>query len=142
MCTQSCSGGVQYSLKRVHAHSIMFKGCSILTQRHSHAINHIQGVFNTHSKAFVRTQSHSGGVQYSLKGVHMHSIRFRRLSHSLKGIHMHSIAFKGCSIHSHSCYVRSKNNRSIKEFGNSLNFLHQLPHGINSTLCKHNFHVA
>jgi hypothetical protein len=38
--------------------------------------------------------------------------------------------------------VRSKNNRSIKAFWNLLNFLHQLPHGVKSTFCKHNFHVA
>ena len=39
----------------VPAHSIAFRGCSILTQRRSCALNPIQGVFNTHSKVFMRT---------------------------------------------------------------------------------------
>ena len=46
----------------------------------------------------MRTQSHSGGVQYSLKDIDGHSIAFRGCSHSLKGVHMHAIAFRGCSI--------------------------------------------
>jgi len=75
---------------------------------------------NTHSKAFMQTQSHSGFVQYSLKVNHAHSLPFSCLyNHSkvftrtqlysghvqyqLKGIHVHSIMVShGQSIHTHS----------------------------------------
>ena len=54
MCSQWVFRGVQYSLKGIHVHSIAFRGCSILTQRCSCAISHVQGVLNY--------------VPYSLKG--------------------------------------------------------------------------
>jgi len=84
---------------------------SILTQRYSCTLHHIQGVFNTHSKAFPHTQLCSGDVQHSLKSVDAHSIVFRGCSHSLKGIHVHSIVFRGCShllkgIHVHSISIQ------------------------------------
>jgi hypothetical protein len=58
----------------------VFRGCSILTQSHSRALSSIQGVFNTHSKTFTCTQQHSGGIQYSLTGIHVHPIAFRGCS--------------------------------------------------------------
>ena len=58
----------------------VFRGCSILTQLHSRALSSIQRVFNTHSKAFTCTHKRSRGVQYSLKGIHVHSQAFRACS--------------------------------------------------------------
>ena len=55
-----CSGAVQYLLNCMQVHSVAFRGCSTLTQRHSRALNSIQRVFNTHSQVFMCTQSHSG----------------------------------------------------------------------------------
>ena len=108
--------------------------CSI----HAHSMG-VQGVFNTHSLAFTCTQKHSGGVQYSLTGVHAHSQVFRACSvltqirtfswpdhseshstmtqrrsctrigcsgavqYSLIGVHAHSQVFMGCSILTHWC---------------------------------------
>ena len=46
-----CSGGVQHSLKGIHMHSTAFRGYSILTRRHSCALNSIQGLFNSHTNA-------------------------------------------------------------------------------------------
>jgi hypothetical protein len=54
----------KYLLKVIHAHSMG-----------------VQGVFNTHSLAFMPTHKHSGNVQYSLKGIQGHSQVFR--GHSL-----------------------------------------------------------
>jgi hypothetical protein len=42
-----CLGGVQYSLIGIHVHSQLFRGCSILTQRHSRALTSIQGMFSS-----------------------------------------------------------------------------------------------
>jgi len=52
----------------------------VFTQLRSPALISIQGVFNTHSMAFTCTQQHSGGIQYSLNGIHVHSITFRGCS--------------------------------------------------------------
>ena len=78
--THKHSGGVQYWPKGIHAHSQVFRGCSILTQRCSCTLTSIQGVFNTVSKAFMHTHKHSVVVQYWLKGVHAHSQAFRGCS--------------------------------------------------------------
>lgn len=129
-------------------------------------------LFNIHSKAFTPTQLHSGGGQNSLKGAHIHPIalmgwshshngmqihllRSGGCSHSLKGDHVHSVnsgAVRRCShslngIHDTLCNLFAltlcaKSNCSLKECANSLNFLQQLPCGINSTVFNHNFHVA
>ena len=64
----------------------------------SKAFMHTQscsGGVHTHSKAFTHTQLHSGVVQYSLKGIHVHSITFRGCSHSVKGVHTLSISVQG-----------------------------------------------
>jgi hypothetical protein len=47
MCTHKHSGCVRYSLKGVHVHSQAFRGCSILTQRHSCALTSIQGALSS-----------------------------------------------------------------------------------------------
>jgi hypothetical protein len=105
----------------------VFRGCSILTQSCPHTLSSIQGVFNTHSKAFTCTHKCSGGIQYSLAVIHAHSIVFRGCSiqtqmrsfswshhgelhsimtqwrpcaligcsHSLNGIHAHSMGVQG-----------------------------------------------
>jgi hypothetical protein len=53
------------------------QGMFPLTHWHSHALTSIQGVFSTHSKVFTHTHKYSGGVQYWLKGVHVHSQALR-----------------------------------------------------------------
>jgi hypothetical protein len=132
-CTHKHSGRVQYWLKGIHAHSQAFRGCSILTQRHSCALTNVQGVlssdtneiflmvtawwvaFNNDSMAFMRTQWEftltqwhscalnecSGGVQYSLIGIHVHSMGVQGM---FPLTHWHSCKLNGCSgaVHTHS----------------------------------------
>jgi hypothetical protein len=77
----SCAlNGCSHSLIGIHAHSQAFRVCSVLTQRCSHALTSVQGVFNTDSKGFMRTHKCSGHVQYWLKGIHVHSQAFRECS--------------------------------------------------------------
>ena len=115
-------------------------GVQGLLNTHSIPFTHtqcVQGVFNTHSKAFTCTQQHSGGIQYSLAGIHAHSTAFRGCSiltqmqsfswshhseshsimtqwqsctligcsHSLNGVHAHSMGVQGLFplTHCHSC---------------------------------------
>ena len=89
-----------------------FQTFQILLQRHSLALNVCSGAVHTHSKAFTHTQYHLGGVQYSLKGIHTHSITFRSCSiltqsHSFSWSHhgkSHSIMTQW---HSHALNGRS-----------------------------------
>ena len=87
-------------------HSVVFRGCSTLTQRHSCALNHVQWVFNTHLQAFTRTQSHSWSHHGESCSI-MTQWRSCTLigSHSLSGIHAHSIGVQGLFplTHWHSC---------------------------------------
>ena len=130
----------QYSLKIIHVLLITLRGCSILTQRFSLVLNHIQGVFIctqrlscTHigiQRVFTLTERCScvsNCIQRVFKAVHIHS-------KTLMCILLHLRGFQ--SIHAH--FVISKNNRSIKAFGNSLNFLHQLPCSVNSMFFSYN----
>ena len=82
-CSHSLNGidansiGVQGLFQLTHWRSCALNGCwglFTITQRHLHALNSIQRVSNAHSKAFTCTQQFSGGIQYSLAGIHMHSI--------------------------------------------------------------------
>ncbi len=81
-CTlNGCSGGVQYSLKSILVHSQAFRECSVLTQMRSFSWSH-HG--ESHS-IITQRQSYtlngcSGGVQYSLIGIHMHLQVFRQCS--------------------------------------------------------------
>ena len=97
------------------------------THWRSHALTSVYDVFSTHSKVFMCTHKHSGGVQYWLKGIYAHSQAFRECSvltqmrilswshrgelhsimtqwrscaligcpHSLNGIHTHSMGAQG-----------------------------------------------
>jgi len=65
----------------------------ILTQRHSCGLNGCSGAVPTHSLTFMHTHKHSGHVQYSLNGVHVHSQAFtgcsiltQRHSHTLTSV--------------------------------------------------------
>jgi hypothetical protein len=131
MCTQWVFKGCSI-LTQLHSHAFrMFRGCSTLTQRHPRALNSIQGVFNTHSKAYIHTlnriwvQINSHTYVIFLMVIESHSIRTQwrsctiiGSSHLLNGIHAHSMgvqelfplthwpscAFNGCSgaVHNHS----------------------------------------
>ena len=90
--THKCSGGVEYWLKGIHAHSQAFRACSILTQRHS-----------CHSQAFrgcsvltqMRTFSWSHhGESHSIM-TQWHSCALNGCSHSLNCIHAHSMGIQG-----------------------------------------------
>jgi hypothetical protein len=78
----SCAlNGCSHSLKSGHVHTVGVQGYShSLIGIHKHSMS-VQGVFNTHSLSFMSTQwvfrECSRCVQYSLKGIHMHSIVLR-----------------------------------------------------------------
>ena len=80
MCTLCVFRGCSHSLIGIQAHSQAFRACSVLTQRCSHTLTSMQGIFNTDSKAFMRTHKCSGGVQYWLNCVRVHSQAFRECS--------------------------------------------------------------
>jgi hypothetical protein len=116
------------ALEYIHSlkSSMGVQGLFPLTHWRSCALSSIQGVFKTHSLAFTCTHKHSGGVQYSLTGIHVHSIAFRGCSiltqmQSFSWSHhgeLHSImtqwrscTLNGCShslngIHAHSMGVQ------------------------------------
>ena len=121
--------------------SCTLNGCSVggapLSHWHSCALNGCSGAVPTHSLAFMRTHKNSGGVQYSVTGVHAHSQMLRTCSvltqmrsfswphhvelhsiitqwwscaligcsHSLNGGHSHSLGVQGLFplTHWHSC---------------------------------------
>ena len=101
----------------------------MLTQRHSSTLNGCSGAVHTHQS--------SGDANYSLKGIHVHSIAFRGCSHSLKGVHIPSIAFRGCLIltqicsfswshHSESCSILTQwHSCSLNGCLHSLNGIHE-----------------
>ena len=130
MCTQWVFRGCSHSLIGIHVHSMGVQGYShSLIGIHPQSMG-VQGEFSTHSLAFTCTQwvfrECSRGVQYSLKGIHMHSqavrvcliltqMRSFSLSHhgELHSImtQWHSCALNGCShslsgIHLHSMVFR------------------------------------
>jgi hypothetical protein len=82
-----------------------------LTHWCSCALTSSQGMFNTHSKVFTCTHKHSGGLQYSLKGFHVHSQLFRGRSvltqmRSFSWSHhgeLHSIMTQWCSCTLNGC---------------------------------------
>ena len=110
MCPHKCSGHVQYLLKGVHVHSQAFRGCSILTQRHSCALNRCSGAVqywlkgvHAHSQAFrecsvltqIRTFSWSHHVESCSIMTQWYSCALNGCSHSLNGIHAHSMGVQG-----------------------------------------------
>jgi hypothetical protein len=86
MCTHTCSGGVQCSLKGNHKHSQVFRGHSVLTHM-------IFFLWSHHD------ESHSIMTQWC-------SCALNRCSHSLNCIHAHSMGVQGLFLltHWHSCY--------------------------------------
>ena len=110
MCTHKRSGHVQYSLKGVHVHSIAFRGCSILTQRHSHTLTSIQGPFSSDTNEiflmvtpwWVAFNNDSMAFMHTQWVFNTHSLAFMctqwvfmGCSHSLIGIHAHSMGVHG-----------------------------------------------
>jgi hypothetical protein len=83
MHTHKHSGHVQYWLKGVHAHSQVFRECSVLTQMRSFSWSH-----HGESRSII-TQWHSCALNWC--------------SHSLNCIHANSKVFRGCSILTHWC---------------------------------------
>jgi len=92
MCTQQCSGGIQYSLTGIHAHSITFRGCSILTKMWSFSWSH------HHESHSIITQWHSrafDGHSHLLNGIHVHSMGVQEL---FPFTHWHSCTLNGWSV--------------------------------------------
>jgi len=125
MCTFRPS---KYVLKAIHMHSWVFRGFSLLTQRHAGALDSIQGVFNTNSNALNSIQKVFNRIQglfnshtkvfFLMDHCELHSIITQWHSHtlngcscSLTGVHVHSMVFRDCShslidIHAHSMGVQ------------------------------------
>jgi len=129
MCTHKHSGGVQCWLKGIHVHSQAFRECSVLTQTRSFSWSH-HGELHS-----IMTQWRScalnwcsGGVQYSLIGVHAHSMGVQGLfalthpcSCALNGcsgaVLTHSLAFT-CT-HKCSCSCTWRPNEYVFKFANA-----------------------
>ena len=124
-CTEWVFRGCSHSLKGVHVYLIAFRGSAMLTQRHLHTLNSIQGVFTLTQRCLCtlnpiqglfNSQRHSfscshhcescsiltrwhlcalNGCSHLLNGIHVHSMVFRGCSHSLIGIHVHSMGVQG-----------------------------------------------
>ena len=111
--THKCSGGVQYSLTGIHAHSQAFRVCSVPTQMRSFSWSH-HGESHSimtqwQSCALIRcshslnvSHAHSMDVQGLFPLTHCHSCTLNVCSgavqYSLIGVHVHSKVFRGCSI--------------------------------------------
>ena len=104
------SGHVQYSLKGVQVHSIVFRGCSILTHRCSRAFTRVQGAFSSDTNAiflmvtpwWVAFNNDSMALMRTQWVFNTHSLAFMRTqcvfrgcSHSLIGVHAHSMGVQG-----------------------------------------------
>jgi hypothetical protein len=92
MCTHKHSGGVQYLLTGIQAHSQAFRACLVLTQMRSFSWSH-------HSKSrSIMTQWQSCaliGCSHSPNGSQHTQWVFRGCSHSLIGVHAHSMGVQG-----------------------------------------------
>jgi hypothetical protein len=101
-----CSGGVQYSFIDVHVHSHAFRGCSILTHRHSGALTSIQGVFSsdTNEILLMVTPQWVAFNNDSMAVIRTHWVFTLTLA-----VMYTEWVFRGCSIltHWHSCTLTS-----------------------------------
>jgi len=128
-CNHKCSEGVQYWLKGNHTYLIVFRACSILTQKHSCAITSTQRVYSSDTnESFawshhgelrsLMTRWHSctlNGYSNSLIAfmctqwvfplTHLHSCALNEFSgavqYSTIGVHTHSMGVQGLFLLNH-----------------------------------------